>query len=432
MQSYRNFYEVQSDLPAYRKNELEQNLTDAQKSSLLGFYARALSKVKQANGPAPTLHSLLRITTTTPPVVMTIIVPKNKTKATNAPPEMVAKPILIKQTTVAPPTTTTTSRPLTSSLPQYVESMLLMKSKNCPRPPCSFEVTKPKNIPVTHLKAVLDRVPLNKQPHEFSDPRNLQEIERLLIKESDDYDYDDQDNQQPQEHSSKRVLSLRETKRRRPTVTHPIEQYENPPASENFYFCKTQGSHLLQLPRQNAICLTLPSNPQHWKSYVITLYSKISEPIPLGNIFACTRKVEEIDYYENLLGDPFPTPIVRNSIVSIPSCREMRDTHRAPEDAKPDRILSTQGDQFFATSNKPEVKYKGFFLGAFAGARNATAVNYLLEEIHAFLKPHSMTLFSPIHNLLSCSYKEGSCIVGNFTYIWKPDCQKIGCKQCHY
>ena len=208
--------------------------------------------------------------------------------------------------------------------------MLLLKAKNCTRSPCPLEITTPKNIPVNHLKVVLDRVPLNKQPHEFSDPRNLHEIDKLLIKETDEYSDDDFDKPTISEHSSKRILSLRETKRRRPVVTPPIEQYSNPPEAEKFYFCKTQGSHLLQLPKQNAICLTLPSKPHHWKSYTITLYSKNSEPIPLDNIFACTRKVEEINYYENILGDPFPITLIRNSVVGIPTCKEMRDTHRAP------------------------------------------------------------------------------------------------------
>ena len=199
----------------------------------------------------------------------------------------------------------------------------------------------------------------------------------------------------------------------------------------NFLFCRTTSSHILEVPPKNAICSSLPARAKDWKKGTITLFAKSTKPIRINPpSYGCTKKFEDVVYYESILGNPFEAPpLIQNSPVAEESCWRMIKSKVSPESKALERI----SDHMYATNDPVKLDYKGIFVwGYLQGSRHGPATNYLYEEIDLFVRPGTMTLFSPIYNLEHCHYPKGSCNSANYTFVWDVDCATIGCNTCSY
>ena len=124
----------------------------------------------------------------------------------------------------------------------------------------------------------------------------------------------------------------------------------------------------MRVPKIPAVCQETFLYPTPWKRMTVTLYMKITEPLPVAKAFICAMRKEKHVYYTNLLGDPFTDPKIQVNAINPKECREYIIAMKCPREP-----LKHQAGKLFATevAIDPPVKFPGAFKGIFAEAQTA-------------------------------------------------------------
>jgi hypothetical protein len=200
-------------------------------------------------------------------------------------------------------------------------------------------------------------------------------------------------------------------------------QEPNPP---DYFFCRTKGSHLFELPPDEA-CKAIPHVDGQWVGDTIALYGKLAHPIQLDATI-CAKKTEKIVFYVNLLGDRFSNVSVETHPVKPHECADFAKYMSCSEGP-----LFRQNEHLYSTHRALEIEFPGRVWGFFVGSQSKEVTNCFLEKTEVFLKRQTFELTSPTHDLSHCKYTEGSCETNGMRLLWNPSCGKDKpCIRCGY
>ena len=159
--------------------------------------------------------------------------------------------------------------------------------------------------------------------------------------------------------------------------------------------------------------------PEKWKKANFTLYTKVSEPVPLGKAYLCARKMQTVQFYTNLLSDPIkPENVLTNiSSTTIEDCRRFIETRKCEQGS-----LNNHVGNLFETNQALDLTYPSAWHSFWHGATKANATNCLLEETELYFNAHTLRLYSLVHEVKHCSYNNRSCVVptkeGTMLLLW--------------
>lgn len=204
------------------------------------------------------------------------------------------------------------------------------------------------------------------------------------------------------------------------------------------YWCAGRGGTLFKLKESehSAFCRPPPTITSRWTKTRINLYMRIIKPEPVQSAWHCAAKRVTVNYYTNLLGDKIKIPpVVEHLPIDGSQCNRIAILHECPFTDKDKWDLEQQDDGTWATDDVLNLDYPGAISGLFKGLQTASATNCFAQPASLYLRHHNMELISPVHNVHSCHFINGFCVILNGTLIWDTHCLKNGggyCKPCDY
>ena len=194
------------------------------------------------------------------------------------------------------------------------------------------------------------------------------------------------------------------------------------------YHCSTLNPVFVRVPEMIPVCTETFLNPAPWKKGNVTLYSRVTQPIPVEEAYICANRREYHSYYTDILGNPFDTPQINVSTIDPEECREWRHSEYCPRGR-----LVHQAGKLYTTTNPldPPIVFPGRIEGIFTGRKEAESNNCLVEQIALFVYSHDLSLYSPTHDVRHCKYSNKHCTLehhhGKMTLVWEADFTK----PCH-
>jgi hypothetical protein len=199
------------------------------------------------------------------------------------------------------------------------------------------------------------------------------------------------------------------------------------PKESSYFYCKTNSFTLWRTPGKDAICEQLPELLMNGEKTTLTVYSKHTQP-ELLKAFICAKKYERIDFYTNLLGDPWSNLTTEYLPITPDECRHM-STYKSCSEG----TMTVKGRDFYATSKTLDFKFLGKFECFWRGMQNVEAKNCLLENIEIFVKRNTLTVSSPAYDMRHCKFKENHCYIKGMIIVWEAECgRKQNCEPCTY